>query len=182
MLVTFTPLVNWWATRLAGTWDDPKGDVLIVLAGDVYDNVIGYSSYLRAQYAVYAYRQDGFRTILISGGGQIPVSWSMRNFLVSQAVPADIVRVETKSTSTRENAVYTQQALINVPGRKVLLTSDFHMYRAHRAFMKVGLDVLPRPFPDALKRGSNWRGRWPVFIDLMIETVKIGYYRARGWI
>jgi uncharacterized SAM-binding protein YcdF (DUF218 family) len=183
LVVTFTPLVKWWAKHLAGPWNDPKGDILIVLGGaDTVDNIIGYSSYLRAQYAVYAYRHDGFGTILISGGGAIPVSLTIRNFLVSQGVPPAIVRVELASTSTHENAVNAKQALAGVPGAKVLLTSDYHMYRAHRAFTKAGLDVLPRPFPDALKRASNLRGRWPVFLDLMVETVKIGYYEARGWI
>jgi hypothetical protein len=40
----------------------------------------------------------------------------------------------------------------------------------------------PRPFPDALKRANSWRQRWPVFLDLVAETAKIGYYLARRWI
>ena len=64
----------------------------------------------------------------------------------------------------------------------MLLTSDYHMFRAHRAFKKAGLEVLPKPFPDARKRASEWTGRWPAFLDLVEETLKIGYYYARGWI
>ena len=65
---------------------------------------------------------------------------------------------------------------------KVLLTSDYHMYRAHRVFAKQGIQVEPRPIPDVLKRGAGWRGRWPAFLDLLTESAKILYYRARGWI
>ena len=63
----------------------------------------------------------------------------------------------------------------------MLLTSDYHMFRARRAFRKAGLEVEPRPFPDADKRLNNWRARWQVVLDLGVETVKIVYYRVRGW-
>jgi uncharacterized SAM-binding protein YcdF (DUF218 family) len=84
--------------------------------------------------------------------------------------------------STHENALRVAELLARVPGRKILLTSDYHMFRAYRAFKKSGLDVLPRPFPDVRKRADGWTGRWPAFLDLILETTKIGYYRVRGWI
>ena len=56
------------------------------------------------------------------------------------------------------------------------------MYRAYRTFRKPGLDVVPVPFPDAIKRGLFWQGRWPAFLDLVVESAKILYYRVRGWI
>jgi uncharacterized SAM-binding protein YcdF (DUF218 family) len=72
--------------------------------------------------------------------------------------------------------------LRDTPERKVLLTSDYHMFRAFRAFQKAGLNVLSRPIPDARKRAARWLYRWWVFLDLSSETMKIVYYRARGWI
>ena len=64
----------------------------------------------------------------------------------------------------------------------MLLTSDFHMYRAQRTFKKAGLDVLPRPFPDVRKRATSLLGRWEAFLDLTYETAKIVGYYVRGWI
>jgi uncharacterized SAM-binding protein YcdF (DUF218 family) len=93
----------------------------------------------------------------------------------------EAIRVERRSTSTRENALFTRELLGDAPGRKVLLTSDYHMFRAHRVFRKAGLEVLPRPLPDAIKRSSGWRGRWAVFVEEVEETGKILYYAARGW-
>jgi uncharacterized SAM-binding protein YcdF (DUF218 family) len=184
LLVTFTPLVNWWADKLAGPWYEAKGDTLIVLGGSVLDNgLIGQDSYWRGMYAVLAYQSGGFRHIVVSGGVvENPVSVAIEHFLVCSGVPADIIRTERESRSTRENALDTARLLAGDGSRKVLLTSDYHMYRASRAFAKVGLQVIPSPFPDALKTGHGWIGRWPVFLELCRETIKIAYYYARGWI
>jgi uncharacterized SAM-binding protein YcdF (DUF218 family) len=184
VVVTVSPLVYWWATTLAGVWNDPSGEVLIVLGGSILDDgTIGQSSYWRCVYAARSYQEGKFREVVLSGGGKpIPVVVPMREFLECRGIPGGVIRLETASTSTRESALYTKQLLHGVTGRKVLLTSDYHMFRASRAFKKVGLEVLPRPFPDARKRAASWQGRWPAFLDLMTESAKIVYYFLRGWI
>jgi len=184
VLVSCTPLVRWWGYRLAGHWTDPRGDILIMLAGSEGPaSMIGYDTYLRTEYALRSYRQDEFRTVLVSGGGPgTPVAVTMRDFLICNGVPSSAILTETASMSTRENALLTERMLRGIPGRKVLLTSDYHMYRAYRAFRKTGLDVTPRPFPDVIKRAGSWGGRWPAFLDLVIETAKIIYYEYRSWI
>jgi uncharacterized SAM-binding protein YcdF (DUF218 family) len=93
-----------------------------------------------------------------------------------------VIRVETESHSTRENALKSKVILDQLPGRKVLMSSDYHMFRATRVFRKAGIDIAPRPIPDAAKRMESWKDRWPVFLVLGLETVKVGYYFARGWI
>ncbi|RPI12576.1 MAG: YdcF family protein [Acidobacteriales bacterium] len=186
VLVTFTPLVSWWARLLAGPWNDPPGEVLVVLTGSGIDSsILGESSYWRAVYAVLVYREGrGLRKILLSGGGGENESsaLAMRTFLEASAVPGGIIRTETHSRSTRESALQVTRVLRDTPGRKVLLTSDYHMFRAARAFRKAGMVFEPRPFPDAIKRATRWQGRWPAFLDLVVETAKIGYYMAHGWI
>src|SRR5215475_13526618 len=70
VLVTATPLVSWWAGIFAGPWDDPGGDVLIVLGGSLLGNgVMGQNSYWRALYTAQAWRHGTFRRIVVSGGG-----------------------------------------------------------------------------------------------------------------
>jgi len=56
------------------------------------------------------------------------------------------------------------------------------MYWAPRTFRKAGLVVALHLIPDAFKRGGSLAGRWPAFLDLVRESVKIGYYWVRGWI
>jgi uncharacterized SAM-binding protein YcdF (DUF218 family) len=184
IVVTATPLDDWWAQRLSGRWDDPKGDTLIVLGGSMLDDgVIGLNSYWRSVYAARAYQKDGFHRIFLSGGTpDNPTSAAMKQFLICLGVPAEAITTETQSGSTRENALYAAKMLAGDHSRKVLLTSDYHMYRAVRAFRKAGLVVAPRPFSEARKRAANWRLRWEVFVDLCVESVKIVYYAARGWI
>jgi uncharacterized SAM-binding protein YcdF (DUF218 family) len=175
--------MQWAALQLAGPWNDPQGDVLIVLAGSTMDGILGESSYLRSEYAILAYRQGHFRTVLVSGGSDPskPASAAMEEFIACHGVPPEAMLTETRSNSTRENALFSRPLLDNLPGRKVLMTSDFHMFRAHRVFAKLGIDGLPRPIPDAGKLGSTWRGRWPAFLEIVQECAKIAYYYLRGW-
>jgi uncharacterized SAM-binding protein YcdF (DUF218 family) len=182
-VVMFTPLVPWWARRLAGPWNDPTGDVLIVLGGSgLEDGVLGDSSYWRAVYAVRVYRQAPYSKVVVSGGGPMHPALAMRDFLVSQGIPADRIMVEGAAISTHENALYVKNLLANTQGRLVLLTSDYHMFRAQRAFAKAGLSTLPHPFPDAMKRSAWYPERWPIFFGLCIEVAKSAYYYLRGWI
>jgi uncharacterized SAM-binding protein YcdF (DUF218 family) len=59
VLVTVTPVDTLWIRWLAGPWNDPKGDVLIVLGSDMVQDVIGWSSYWRSVYAVRIWREGG---------------------------------------------------------------------------------------------------------------------------
>lgn len=180
ILVTVTPVVSWWARLLSGRWHDPKGDTLIVLgAATVGRRMLGLGSHWRTVYAILAWEQGSFRQVIVSGGEAAPI---MRNYLACSGVPAVVIQVESRSASTRESALYVKPLLAGVTGTNVLLTSDYHMFRAHRAFAKAGVEVTPSPFPDAIKRSQRPLQRWGVFMDLMVETGKIVYYYARGWI
>lgn len=185
VFVTVTPVDYWWIRLLSGPANDSKGDVLVVLAGDSIKDVIGWSSYWRSVYAVRAWREGGWREVVVTGGslyGETPAADRMRDFMVSQGIPAAAIRVEGESHSTRENALRSKALLEALAGRKVLLTSDYHMFRAYRVFRKAGIEVVPRPLPDAAKQAGWLRNRWTVFLGLAVETGKIGYYFARGWI
>ncbi len=186
LIATLTPLAEVWTSALARPWYDPGAcDTLIVLAGSELDNgLLGYSSYWRSVYAVRAQRKHGFKQIVLSGGSTAtkPTAESMADFLVASGVPPEIIRLETKSQSTRENALFTERLLRAEPGCKALMTSDYHIFRASRAFRKIGMNVRPTPLPDALKRASRWHKRWLVLADLTTETAKIVYYWWRGWI
>jgi uncharacterized SAM-binding protein YcdF (DUF218 family) len=180
LLVTCTPLVSWYGGMLAGQWNDPEGDTLIVLGGgDLADGFPSENTVLRCLYAVRAYQDGHFRKIVVSG---YRIGGHMRNVLVSEGVPAAAIVTDDESRSTRENALQAARLLSGDKGSKVLLTSDYHMLRARGAFRKAGLDVLPRPIPDARKRATHWIRRWPTALDEAVETVKIVYYSARGWI
>jgi uncharacterized SAM-binding protein YcdF (DUF218 family) len=179
VLAISTPIVSWWARAYSGSIDQPRGDVLILLSAAADDaNGISYSSYWRARMAVLAWKTGSFKTVVVSGRS----GPGILNFLVAEGVPRKAIITESRSTSTRENALDTAGLIRNMPGKKVLLTSDFHMYRAIRVFRKVGITVTPMAVPDVLHDTQNWSGRFSGFEIMLIETAKIAYYRLRGWI
>ena len=185
VLVTVTPLVSWWAGALAGEPGAARGDVLIVLGGSILDDgTIGVSSYRRSVQAARIFKEGGFRRMIVTGAGSsaTPVAIPMRDFMVSLGVPREAIEVETSASSTRENAVFTSRLLRSSPGRKVLATSDYHMFRSYRAFRKAGLDVAPRPLPELTAAARCWSCRWQCFLTLGTESAKIAYYYARAWI
>lgn len=189
VLVHVTPLNYWWASWLNGpSVTLSAGDVLLIPTGSVEpDGVIGLGSYWRAVYALQAWRAVPSARMLLSGGGtyapQAAEAIVVRDFLLASGAPNTAITIETASMSTRENALYSAPLAAQLPGRKVLLTSDYHMFRALRAYRKAGIDCEPYPIPDIKKRHlGSWRGRWTIFCDLVVETVKIAYYAARGWL
>jgi uncharacterized SAM-binding protein YcdF (DUF218 family) len=184
IFVTATPVVGWWADCFAVSWNEPTGDVLVVLAGSLEDDGgMGESTYRRSIYAALFYREHGFTKILVSGGGlPKPIAETMKEFLVFRGVPADAIHIEVRSTNTRENGLYSREILASMPGKKVLLTSDYHMARAYGVFRKLGVEVTPLPIPDVRKRVTSPENRWGTFILMVRESAALVYYFFRRWI
>jgi uncharacterized SAM-binding protein YcdF (DUF218 family) len=186
LLVTFTPLVPWAARPLCGGWTGTGQGVLIVLSGSTAafgapqpSRVIGESSYWRAMHAIYLWRSGHYRTLLLSGAH---AGETMKPLLVANGIPESAILVEDRANSTRENALFLKPILAGLPGPFVLLTSDYHNWRARRCFAKENVRVETMPAPDLLKRCGSLELRWAAFWDLATEFAKIGYYRVKGWI
>jgi len=179
VLATVTPVDSWWAHAYSGSIEQPRGDILIVLSAARDDEgLVSFSSYWRARYALRAWQSGGFQKVVVTGGGGPGIA----NFLQAEGVPRQAIVAEWQSQSTRENGINTARLVASMPGKKVLLTSDFHMYRAIRVFRKLGVDVTPMPVPDVLKSAKHWDARFPAFETLVVESTKIVYYRLHGWI
>jgi len=179
VLAIATPIVSWWARAYSGPIERPRGDVLILLSAASDDRGgISYSSYWRAREAIFAWQTGGFKKIVISGGG----GPGILNFLIAEGIPREAIVAEWRSTSTRENGIETARLIQGIPGKRVLLTSDFHMYRALRVFRKLGIEVTPMAVPDVLHLTEHWNGRFSAFETMLVESVKIVYYTLRGWI
>jgi uncharacterized SAM-binding protein YcdF (DUF218 family) len=180
VLVISTPIVAWWAQAYSGPIEQPKGDILILLSAAADDKYggISYSSYWRARQALFAWQTGGFKKIVICGGGDPGIL----NFLLADGIPREAFVTERRSVSTRENAIETARLIQNLPGKKVLLTSDFHMYRAIRVFRKLGIEAAPMAVPDVLHSVDHWNGRFQAFETMLSESAKIVYYAIRGWI
>src|SRR5258706_6891378 len=90
VLATVTPIVSWWARTLAGPWNDPPGEILIVPGAEILssDGMIGEGSYWRSVYAVRVWREGGFQQLILAGGPpDVPIGEAMRKFVVCAGVP-----------------------------------------------------------------------------------------------
>lgn len=107
---------------------------------------------------------------------------AIAQYLVAEGIPSASIVVEGDSKSTHENAINTARLIQNMPGKRVLLTSDFHMFRALRTFRKAGVDAAPMPVDDAIRNSKEWGGRFSALQSMVVENFKIVYYAIRGWI
>lgn len=179
VVVTVTPVLRYWTHALSAKWGPDDGDTLVLLgSGTVAADMLDLSSYWRTFNAIFVWRHAHFKRIVIAGRD---TAVPMRAMLINQGIPADAILIEDQSNSTRENALFVAKMLDGKAGRIVLVSSDFHTGRAQLAFERAGLNVTSLPYPDAGKRVNDWRERWSVFRMLLEETVKVVYYRARGW-
>jgi|SRR5579863_113666 len=155
----------------------------------------GSGTYRRCEYAAWIYRQYGPLPILVSGGRNSqagpPVSSTMRELLLSDGIPENMIWTEDRSRSTYENAVDSTQVLREHGVSRVALVVDAtSMTRAAACFRKLRIDVLPAPcnfhtfgswasWQDDLV--PNWRGVRRNE-DTLHEMLGLVWYRMRGWI
>lgn len=181
LLVTLTPGVQLVAEKLAVDWYEGDGDVLVVLGGSMLVSgtgpraAIGYDTYLRTAYADWMLQSFKFPHIVVSGGGGL--AEGMAKMLMADGIPASEILLESRSQSTSENAIYVKQLLQQrgIPisnSTIVVVTSDFHAWRAQRLFAHYGLPVRVMPAPDISKRAASPLYRLQGFYTLSTELCK----------
>lgn len=179
-----TPVCLWLVRGLSGPWPETKGGTLLVPAAEMEDaETMGLATYRRAYYARLYWRQGGFSHIVLLGRDAAP---AMARWLIHEGVPREAIVVGGESTSTRENAAEARQILDHWNGRPagplVLLTSDYHCWRARRVFEAAGVPVIVQPVPDAAKRWPQWTARPGICAEVAVEYAKIAWYWGKGWL
>jgi uncharacterized SAM-binding protein YcdF (DUF218 family) len=186
----FANWLNWWlASPFAQIKTEtlPHSDAVILLGG-------GPDS--RAGYALQIYQAGKAPRIVISGGNlpwlrlAVPDAERMADLLVQLGAPRSALILESRSRTTRENAVNTA-AIFRAHGWQtgLLVTSGVHMPRALASFRKVGLDVVPAatdvatsPFQvDTLLDILPNAGALAWTTSAIKEIIGLGVYRYRGW-
>ena len=120
----------------------------------------------RIDKAIDIYNSDPSPTIIIPSGGKggdetISEAEAMAQYLREHGVPDSDIILEDKSTTTLENLENCKAIIESREGRKytVLVTSNYHVYRALRYCRKIGFDctgvgshVAPYYWPSAVIR------------------------------
>jgi len=149
-------------------------DVVIVLgAGIMGENVTRPLAH-RLNTAFELWQQNPDTYIIVTGGlgnrATITEAEAMARFLYRRGVPREKILLEELSTSTYENLTFAKEILnIHFPDgfSAVLVTNDFHIYRAVQTARAVGLDVT--------RKGAytDWY-TWPVnYLREMLAVVNM---------
>lgn len=131
-----------------------QGDKVSKLLGDRLDK------------AIQIYQKDPTPPVLIPSGGQgkdetRAEADAMADYLISHGIPEDHIIRENKSINTWQNLTNCKKIIDEQPGRKytVVVTSNYHVYRALRYAKDIGLKctgvgshVAPYYWPSALIR------------------------------
>lgn len=148
---------------------------------------------LNAIQAARLYVQKGPLPVIASGGcvdcTTEPESATLRRLLIARGVPADCIVEESRSVTTREQALDVAAILRAHEWNPVLLvTAPVHLLRARGVFTNVGVDVIPAPAAPH-SSGTAFRQRWTPSADALQSSQKslynyIGYfyYWSRGWL
>lgn len=137
--------------------ENPRGDVIILLGGGVYDKVpdlsgVGAPAEEMIARLVTAVRLQKMLNIpiIVSGGvvfeGRKAEAPIVRRFLTDLGVPDKKIIIEDKSRNTIENARYTAEICKRLGYKKpILVTSAYHMRRSIVSFEKIGMKAVPFP-------------------------------------
>ena len=172
----------WLVNQAAQAWEPPPADVRgtydvgILLGGFSDFEVVQPDGILplnraanRFTAALALYHAGHLRHIMISGGtsritGGYPAEApEARRMLVQNGVPDSAIWVEPLSRNTRENALFSKHLLDSIApgnGRRLLITSAWHLPRASHCFQQAGLlcDLFGADYISENRR-ANW-AKW----------------------
>ena len=146
-LVTFAVVVSLIAGRAADA-PKPGADCVIVLGAAVRGDVPSATFRARLDCAYdYLAGNPGTSVIVTGGKGQgehVTEAEAARVYLVGRGLEPERIYMEDKSTSTQENLLFAKEILnenFEEDARLVLVSSDFHLYRAQLVARSMDLDV-----------------------------------------
>lgn len=146
--------------QMNATYD---ADYIIVLGSKVNGTKPSYSLQYRIDKAA-EYLQSHEKTIAIVSGGKgkgedISEALAMKNGLMKLKIAEDRIIMEDKSTSTDENIKFSKRLIPDNMKKGMIVTNDFHMFRAKKIAAKQGLQLegLPAETPKRIVIPSNIR-------------------------
>lgn len=123
-------------------------DVVIVLGAGIHGEKVSATLAKRLDEAVTYYGKNPDAVIIVCGGQgpqeDITEALAMERYLLSKGIPVDSIIKEEQSTSTYENFVNAKKILDeHFPQgfTAVLITNDFHIFRAEKTADNAGISA-----------------------------------------
>ena len=183
------------STPLRITESPRPADVIVVFAGGAGESGHpgqGYEE--RVAWAAELYRQGFADRLLFSSGYTYAFREPdvMKAVAVSLGIPAEAVLVETASTNTWQNAVFTNR-LLDAHGwdEALMVSSPYHMRRVRFVWNRVApekrITYVPVPMSRFYQHGRDAQGHrtWrqanvAQLCAILHEYLGIAYYKVKG--
>ena len=124
----------------------PNSDYVIVLGAQVRKRTPSLTLNARINAAA-DYLLDNPNTKVICSGGQGPgeeitEAYAIQQGLMDRGITKDRILLEERSTNTVENLTFSKALIPSPESSVVIITSNFHIYRAFRIAQKLGYENL----------------------------------------
>jgi len=141
----FVSFLAIYGNRSTATFDE---DVVIVLGAGVVGERVTTPLALRLDRAIYYFGRNPSAYIIVCGGlgdmATITEAEAMARYLYARGIPRERILLEESSTSTLENLTFAKDIMndhFQGDFRAVVISNDFHMFRAVSMARSVGIDT-----------------------------------------
>lgn len=156
-------------------------DVIVVIPGSETEYSVAHGAKLFKEGWA---RKD--KIILSGGNATWKYTWSslMKGQVLSLGVPAKAIFLEEKSSSTKENAIFTKE-IIKKHGYTslILVTSPYQSKRANKIFSKImgnEIKVLSDPSEEGRLQFKDWWKRERYMKAVLTEFFKFFWFYISG--
>ncbi|MET1177737.1 YdcF family protein [Peribacillus simplex] len=126
-----------------------NADYLIILGARVKGSVPSLSLQYRIDKAAEYLKANKHTVAIVSGGKgpgeDISEAKAMQQGLIAQGIEEARIMMEDKSTTTHENIVFSKERIPDTAASGLIVSNDFHIYRAVEIARKEGLDMNGMP-------------------------------------
>ena len=177
--------------------DRGEGPLIVVLSsaamprrGDHRDAMLDRAGWERTWASIRLWRQVGGQILFVGGptpDGRTSAAEQMAEVATDVGLPASAIQVETRSSDTHENLLFSREQIASRSGEVWLVSSAMHLRRAMAVGRKLGLRLRPYPCDWRGIEGSHWYAWLPssggsaTFLDPLHERVGLAYYQLKGY-
>lgn len=119
-----------------------NAEYVIVLGAQVRGSTPSKTLNMRIQTAADYLKENPTSKVICSGGQgrgeDITEALAIQQGLIQRGISPDRILLEDKSTNTMENLTFCQEKIQNLDANIVVVTSDFHVYRAKKIAEHLG--------------------------------------------
>lgn len=124
--------------------DHEQSDYIVILGAGLVGDQVSDRLKIRLDTAIEIIKKSN-AVIIVSGGQgpseEISEAEAMRRYLQKQGVSENRIIKEEESTSTQENIKYSNAIMHSENSKVIIVTSDYHMYRAKMLGERIGWTV-----------------------------------------